>query len=138
MKPETKIKILLSFLIPFLVIISGYAVLAIAETWNNKFATKEFVSIHFVTKEHANKYFMSKTDGAVIKQTIKDIYGQQKLIRNDIGEIRADFRELLTISKLMNNKINRQLLIDEAVAKSLKEPPKKPEPPPTAIVGNIK
>jgi len=131
MKSETKIKIFLSFLIPFLVIISGYAALAIAESWNNRFATKEYVSNRYMTKEHAEKYYFTKAEGDSLKATMC-------AIEKEVGHVREDIKLLVQAMIQVDRKLDKYLIINEKrVGQQTREPPKR-EKPPTAIVGNIK
>ncbi len=131
MKAETKKIILFSFLAPLIAIVCGAFFVGIAEAWNARFATKEFVSARYMTKEHADKYYFTKAEGDSLKATMCEV-------KKEVEYIRSDIKLLVQGQMKMNQKLDKYIMSNHRVVEKFTKPPEKPEPPPTAIVGNIK
>jgi TolA-binding protein len=127
MKPETKNKLMWVLCAPVLVLLFGSAAMTLATTWNDRFATKEYVSSHYVSKEFAQNFFYSKAEGASQKATIAAMEKQ-------ISYMRQDVKTMVSVILRMDQKLDKHLVLNERIVRELtKEPPPDPPKPPVKI-----
>ncbi len=131
MKIETKNRLLVAFCAPVLAIIFGSAVLTVAGTWNDRFATKEYVSSNYISKDSADKYYLTKEEGATHKATIAALEKQ-------VGYMRDDVKTMVAVILRMDKKIDKYIILSEQIAERLASEPQPQPPEPVAIVENEK
>jgi hypothetical protein len=135
MKPETKIKILLAFLIPLAVIVCSGVIMATAQGLIDRFATREYVVNNYLTKQDAEKLFFSKAEGSAQTEIINSV-------KEQVGFIRGDIKTVVTVVLAMdkkvdnqNDKIDKYIIMNQQIVQGLtRQPPKPPKPPPIKIV----
>jgi hypothetical protein len=130
MKPETKNKLVWVLCVPIAVLLIVFVSVELAATWNDKFATKEFVSTHYLKKDLAEIQYARKLEAAVQTETIKNIDKSLAVILN--GVFSLDERSLI-----LEKKLDRHLILDsrnnDLLSELSKQPPPDQPPPPIKI-----